>query len=51
MKLTKKLIQETKALIQLYLFLERDCGLRDVDKLSAKDLRCLLRALIVKDKG
>jgi len=38
----RKLIEETKAMIRLYLFLRHDCGLREVDKLSAKELKELL---------
>ena len=41
----RKLIEETKAIIRLYLFLRYDCGLRYADKLSARDLKELLRCL------
>ncbi|OGX15048.1 MAG: hypothetical protein A2166_06425 [Omnitrophica WOR_2 bacterium RBG_13_41_10] len=45
MRLSQKLIEETRALIRLYLFLRRDCGLMYADKLSAKNLKRLLRTL------
>lgn len=48
---TKRLIQETKAIIRLKLFLRHDCGLKYADKLSAKDLRHLLSALKPKTKA
>ena len=41
----RKLIEETKAMIRLYLFLRHDCGLREADRLSAGELRELLRCL------
>ena len=44
-KVSEKLIEETKAMIRLYFFLWYDCGLREVDKLSAKDLKSLPSAL------
>ncbi|OGD69623.1 hypothetical protein A3E89_01960 [Candidatus Campbellbacteria bacterium RIFCSPHIGHO2_12_FULL_35_10] len=37
----RKLIKETEAMIRLYLFLRHDCGLKEADKLSAKELRGL----------
>ena len=46
MKLSKKLIQETKALINLSLFLKKEVGLKD--ELSVRDLKQLLGALKVK---
>lgn len=42
---TKKLAQETKAIIRLYLFLRHNCGLMYADKLTAKDLAELLRMI------
>jgi hypothetical protein len=36
------LIEETRALIRLYLFLRYDCGLHEADRLSAKELKLLL---------
>ena len=39
----KRLIRETKAIIRLYLFLRHECGLKEVDRLDAEDLRELLR--------
>ena len=44
-RVPKGLIEETKAIIRLYLFLRHDCGLRYADKLSARDLRGLLKCL------
>lgn len=44
----RKLIEETKAIMRLYLFLRHDCGLKGADKLNAKDLRGLLRCLRYK---
>ena len=35
----RKLIEETKAIIRLHQFLRHDCGLREADELSAKELR------------
>jgi hypothetical protein len=44
-RVPRGLIEEAKAIIRLYLFLRHDCGLRYADKLSARDLRGLLRCL------
>jgi len=44
-KVPGKLIKETKAMIGLYLFLRHDCGLREADRLSARELKELLYAL------
>ncbi len=44
-KVPTKLIKETKAIIRLYLFLRHECGLRETDRLSTKELRGLLRCL------
>ena len=41
-KVPEKLIEETKAIIRLYLFLRYECGLKEVDSLRAKELRALL---------
>jgi hypothetical protein len=41
----KKLIEETKAIIRLYQFLRYDCGLEYADKLTAKDIKCLLTVI------
>lgn len=38
-KVPKGLMEETKAMIRLYLFLRHDCGLREADKLRARELR------------
>ena len=46
---TRKLIEETKAIVQLALFLRYEVGLK-VD-LSARDLRSLLHALKQPKKG
>jgi hypothetical protein len=43
---TRKLIQETKALINLSLFLQNEIGLKE--HLSAKELKQLLSALKAK---
>jgi len=48
-KVPEKLVEETKAIIRLYLFLRYECGVREVDKLRARELRELLKAL--KKKG
>ena len=39
----KKLLEETKAMIRLYLFLRHDCGLKYADKLSARELKEVLK--------
>lgn len=44
-KVSKRLIVETEAIIRLHQFLRYDCGLKYADKLSAKDLKRLLLAL------
>lgn len=44
-KVPKKLIEETEAIVRLYLFLRYECGLKFADKLSAKDLKRLLLCL------
>jgi len=41
----RKLIEETKAIIRLYQFLRYECGLKEANKLSAKDLKRLLLTL------
>jgi len=41
-KVPKGLIEETKAIIRLYLFLRYDCGLKYADRLSAGELKSLL---------
>jgi len=43
MRVLKRLIQETKALIRLHLFLQHEVGLKE--DLSLKDLKALLNAL------
>lgn len=48
-KLPEKLIKETKAIIRLYLFLRHECGLRYADKLSARELRGLLKVVQRKE--
>lgn len=42
----KDLIEETKAIIRLYLFLRYECGLKYADRLSASELRDLLKAFV-----
>jgi hypothetical protein len=44
-RMPKCLIDETKAIIRLYLFLRHECGLKEADKLSARELKQLLLAL------
>ncbi|MFC1804304.1 hypothetical protein ACFLZ3_00520 [Candidatus Omnitrophota bacterium] len=51
MKPTNKIIQETKALIRLQLFLRYDCGLRRTDNLSSRELRQILISLEIKKKA
>ncbi len=41
----RKLIEETKAMVRLYQFLRLDCGLKEADKLSARELKELLNIL------
>ena len=41
----RKLIEETKAIIRLHQFLRYDCGLREADELSAKELRGVLNVI------
>lgn len=38
----RKLIEETKAIIRLHQFLRYGCGLKETDKLLAKDLKSLI---------
>ena len=45
MRVPKGLIEETKAIIRLYLFLRHECGLKKTDKLSVKDIKELLSVL------
>jgi hypothetical protein len=45
----RKLIEETKAIMRLYFFLRHDCGLKYADKLSARELRELLKCIKKKD--
>jgi hypothetical protein len=48
----RKLIKETKAIIRLYFFLRHDCGLREADRLRARELKELLRCLRTRqEKG
>jgi len=41
-RVPEKLLEETKAIIRLYLFLRHDCGLREADRLSTGKLKSLL---------
>ena len=43
---TKALIEEARALVRLYLFLRYDCGLKETDRLSARNLKELLRIIV-----
>ena len=45
LEVPNKLIQEAKVIIRFYLFLRYDCGLREADELSAKELRELVKCL------
>lgn len=45
----RKLIEETKAIMRFYFFLRHECGMREVERLSAKQLRQLAAPL--KEKG
>ena len=38
----RKLLRETKAIIRLHQFLRYDCGLKETDRLSAKELKSLV---------
>lgn len=52
MQPSKQLIQETKAIIRFYEFLRYDCGLKEADKLSAKESSDLLEWLTIRqEKG
>ena len=44
-KVPEKLVEETKAIVRLYLFLRHECGLREADKLSAREVKRLFSAL------
>ncbi len=44
-KVPKRLVEETKAIIRFYLFLRYDCGVKEVDRLSARELKRLLYVL------
>ena len=41
----RKLIEETKQIMNFHWFLRHDCGLKYADNLSAKELRELVRCL------
>ena len=41
----RKLIEETKAIRSFHQFLRSDVGLKDADRLSAKELKELLKCL------
>ena len=47
----RKLVEETKQIMRLYWFLMNDCGLRDADNLSAKQLKQMLGILNTKKKA
>lgn len=48
MRMPEGLLEETKAIIRLYLFLRHERGLREAKKLSARELREVLFALKTK---
>ncbi|GEM_PF-2363492 len=41
-------VEETKAMVRLFLFLRCDCGLKEADNLTSKDLQSLLKCLSKK---
>ena len=45
LKDTRKLIEETKQIMRLHWFLRHECGLKEADRLTAEDLRELLKCL------
>ena len=45
LRVPNKLIQDTKAIMRFYLFLRYDCGLKEADKFSAKELREVLNII------
>jgi hypothetical protein len=46
-RVPEKLVKETKAIIRLYLFLRHECGLREAGRLSARELRELLKCFTI----
>ena len=42
-KVPKGLVEETKAMMRFYFFLRYEVGLKEADKLGARELRELLR--------
>lgn len=44
-RVLNKLIEETKAIIRLHQFLRYECGLKEADRLSVKDVKQLLSTL------
>jgi hypothetical protein len=44
-KVPKGLIEETKAIMRLYFFLRHEIGLKEADKLSARELKELLKCI------
>ena len=46
----RKLIRETKAIIQMHQFLRYGCGLKEANMFSAKELKILLGRLNDKNK-
>ena len=49
-KVPGKLIKETKAMIRLYLFLRHECGLKEEDGLSVRELKELLGSLSLRQE-
>jgi len=49
-KVSEKLVKETKAMIRLYLFLRHDCGLKEADEMSARELRSICRSFSGQEK-
>ena len=50
-KVPERLVEETKAIIRLYLFLRHECGLKGADGLSARELRELQGYLTFGEKA
>ena len=44
-RVPERLIRETKAIMRLHFFLRHECGLKEADRLTARDLRGLLSVL------
>jgi len=47
-KIPKGLVEETKAIIRLYLFLRQECGLKYADRLTARELKEVVESFSVE---